>query len=49
MAILKSQRCDAGAACAEPIVLARQRLIFWIVALALLILLAVPWLAPLFL
>ena len=43
------QVCEPGAACAEPIVLKRQRLIFWIVALVLLALLSVPWLAPLFL
>jgi mercuric ion transport protein len=35
--------------CADPIVLKRQRLIFWIVTVALLALLAVPWLAPFFL
>jgi mercuric ion transport protein len=44
---LQPQACEPGAACAEPIVLKRQRLIFWAVALALLALLAVPWLAPL--
>ena len=46
---LQPQVCEPGAMCAEPIVLKRQRLIFWVVALALLALLAVPWLAPLFL
>ena len=46
---LQPQVCEPGAACAEPIVLKRQRLIFWVVALALLALLSVPWLAPLFL
>ena len=46
---LQPQVCEPGAACAEPIVLKRQRLIFWIVALALLALLSVPWAAPLFL
>ena len=46
---LQPQVCEPGAVCAEPIVLKRQRLIFWIVALLLLALLAVPWLAPLFL
>lgn len=46
---LQPQVCEPGAACAEPIVLRRQRLIFWVVALALLALLSVPWLAPLFL
>ena len=46
---LQPQVCEPGAACAEPIVFKRQRLIFWIVALALLTLLSVPWVAPLFL
>lgn len=46
---LQPQVCEPGAVCAEPVVLKRQRLIFWVVALALLALLAVPWLAPLFL
>ena len=46
---LQPQVCAPGAACAEPNVLDRQRLIFWVVALALLGLLSVPWLAPLFL
>jgi mercuric ion transport protein len=41
--------CVPGAACAEPIVLQRQRWIFAIVALLLLVLLLVPWLAPFFL
>ena len=46
---LQPQVCEPGAVCAEPIVLKRQRLIFWAVALALLALLSVPWLAPFFL
>ena len=46
---LQPQVCEPGAPCAEPLVLKRQRAIFWVVALALLVLLAVPWLAPLFL
>ena len=46
---LQQHVCEPGAACAEPIVLRRQRWIFWIVALALLALLSVPWLAPYFL
>lgn len=46
---LQPQVCEPGARCAEPIVLRRQRWIFWIVALALLALLSVPWLAPFFL
>ena len=46
---LQPQVCEPGAVCAEPIILKRQRLIFWVVTLALLALLSVPWLAPLFL
>ena len=46
---LQPQVCEPDAVCAEPIVLKRQRQIFWIVALALLALLSVPWLAPFFL
>ena len=46
---LQPQVCEPGAACAEPFVLKRQRLIFWLVALGLLALLSVPWLAPFFL
>ena len=41
--------CQPGDACAEPIGLKRQRLAFWVVAVALLVLLSVPWLASLFL
>ncbi len=43
---LQPQVCEPGAASALPIVLKRQQMIFWIVALALLALLSVPWLAP---
>lgn len=46
---LQPQVCEPAAVCAEPIVVKRQRLIFWAVALALLALLSVPWLAPFFL
>ena len=46
---LQRQVCEPGSACAEPIVFRRQRVIFWLVALTLLVLLSVPWLAPLFL
>jgi mercuric ion transport protein len=46
---LQPQVCEPGAACAEPVVLKRQRLIFWIVTVALLMLLSVPWLASFFL
>ena len=40
--------CLPGQACAEPAVLGRQRLIFWLVAVPLLLLLAFPWYAFLF-
>lgn len=40
--------CDAGASCADPAIQRRQRAIFWVVALLLLALLAVPMVAPLF-
>lgn len=46
---LQPQVCEPGALCTEPIVLKRQRLIFWVVAFGLLVLLAVPRMAPLFL
>lgn len=46
---LQPQVCEPGVACAEPIVLRRQRKIFWVVALLLFALLSVPWLAPYFL
>ncbi|GLI95782.1 mercuric transporter MerT family protein [Methylocystis echinoides] len=42
------QICMAGARCADPRTAKRQRLTFWIAAVPLLGLLAVPWLAPLF-
>jgi mercuric ion transport protein len=45
---LVPQPCAPGATCANPTVLKRQRITFWIVALLLLGLLAVPWFAPLF-
>ena len=46
---LQPQVCEPGVGCTEPIVVERQRLIFWAVALALLLRLSVPSLAPLFL
>lgn len=45
---LQPQVCEPSAACADPVVRSRQRWIFWIVALVLLMLLSVPWLAPFF-
>jgi mercuric ion transport protein len=46
---LQPQVCEPGAACVEPNVRKRQRLIFWIVTVALLALLSVPRVAPFFL
>lgn len=45
---LVPQVCAPGAECAGPLVVKRQRQIFWFVAMLLLGLLAVPWVAPLF-
>jgi len=45
---LVPQVCTPGAPCAAPRTAKRQRLTFWITAVPLLGLLAVPWLAPLF-
>ncbi|ABF12850.1 mercuric transporter MerT family protein [Cupriavidus metallidurans] len=45
---LMPQVCAAGTPCADPRTRSRQRLTFWIVAVLVLGLLAVPWLAPLF-
>ena len=42
------QVCAAGTPCADSRTIKRQRLTFWIVAVLLLCLLAVPWLAPFF-
>lgn len=44
----QSASCLPRQACAEPAVLGRQRLIFWLVAVPLLMLLAFPWYAFLF-
>lgn len=40
------QVCEPGTPCADPRTLRRQRFVFWLVAVAVLGLLAVPWLAP---
>lgn len=45
---LVPQVCTPGTPCADPRTRQMQRLTFWIVAVLLLALLAVPWLAPLF-
>ena len=45
---LLPQACAPGTPCADPRTMSRQRLVFWLVAVSLLALLAVPWFAPLF-
>ncbi len=45
---LVPQACAPDTSCANPRVLARQRLTFWLVAALLLCLLMVPWVVPLF-
>ena len=40
--------CASGAACADPQIAKRPRMLFWSVAILLMGLLAVPWFAPLF-
>lgn len=45
---LVPQVCEPGTPCADPHTLIRQRVIFWLVALSLVALLALPLAAPLF-
>jgi mercuric ion transport protein len=45
---LVPQVCTPGTPCADPRTIQRQRLMFWVIAVFLLGLLAVPWLARLF-
>ncbi len=45
---LVPQDCIPGTPCGDPRTIQGQRLTFWVVAMLLLGLLAVPWLAPLF-
>lgn len=40
--------CDAGKVCVNTGVLRRQRTVFWIVSVLILVLLVFPWFAPLF-
>lgn len=40
--------CTPDASCTDPRIRSRQRLMFWLVAVLLAVLIAVPWLAPLF-
>lgn len=43
-----AQVCAPDRPCVDPRTIKRQRLVFWVVAVLLLGLLAVPWFAPLF-
>jgi mercuric ion transport protein len=45
---LAPQVCGTGIACADPLTIRRQRIVFWVVSALMLGLLAVPWLGPLF-
>jgi mercuric ion transport protein len=45
---LVPQVCASGTTCAEPLTIRRQRLLFWSIAIMLLGLVAVPWVAPAF-
>ncbi len=45
---LVPQVCAPGTECADPRIMKRQRLLFWPIAVALIGLLAIPWMAPLF-
>src|SRR5258708_550323 len=45
---LAPRACTPESACANPRTLSRRRLVFWIVAVLVLVLIAVPWFAPLF-
>ena len=45
---LVPQVCEPGTPCADPQTARRQRRMFWVIAILLLALLAVPWFAPLF-
>ncbi len=43
---LNPQTCVPGTPCADPRTVKRQRGMFWVVTVLVLILLAVPWVAP---
>ena len=45
---LKPGHCKPGETCADPRVRRRQRAIFWSVTFVLLVLIVIPWFAPLF-
>ncbi len=43
------QACEPGTVCVDSRTLRRQRVVFWIVSISLIVLIALPWVAPLFL
>lgn len=45
---LVPRACTPGTPCADPRTLRNQRIVFWVVSALLAILIAVPWVAPLF-
>ena len=45
---IKPRQCAPGDACAVPATRRRQRALFWSVTVMLLVLIAIPWFAPLF-
>ncbi len=45
---LMPKNCAVGTLCDDPRIVKRQRRVFWIVTALLLVLVAVPWLAPVF-
>ena len=45
---LQPKACAPGDACAHPLTVRRQRIVFWVLGVLVLGLLAAPWVAPLF-
>jgi mercuric ion transport protein len=45
---LMPKNCAVGTLCDDPRIAKRQRRVFWIVTASLLVLVAVPWIAPVF-
>lgn len=45
---LMPKSCAVGTRCDDPRIVKRQRMVFWVVTVALLVLVAVPWIAPMF-
>ena len=43
---LVPQNCEPGTMCATPQTLRKQRILFWVITLSLIVLMAFPWYAP---